>query len=53
MKASRTKQYVDGVMSNYALKSEIPTVTNDFTDNYKDKVDSLWEDYQDAITALG
>ena len=48
-----TKQYVDGVMSRYALKSEIPTVTNDFTDAYKDKVDSLWEDYQDALTALG
>ena len=48
-----TKQYVDGVMSRYALKSEIPTVTNDFTDGYKDKVDSLWEDYQDALTALG
>lgn len=40
-------------LTNYALKSEIPTVTNDFTDAYKDKVDSLWEDYQDAITALG
>ena len=40
-------------MSNYALKSEIPTVTNDFTDGYKDKVNSLWEDYQDALTALG
>lgn len=48
-----TKQYVDSAMSNYALKSEIPTVTNDFTDGYKDKVDSLWEDYQDALTALG
>lgn len=40
-------------LANYALKSEIPTVTNDFTDAYKDKVDTLWEDYQDAITALG
>jgi hypothetical protein len=40
-------------LANYALKSEIPTVTNDFTDAYKGKVDSLWEDYQDAITALG
>lgn len=40
-------------LADYALKSEIPTVTNDFTDDYKDKVDSLWEDYQDAITALG
>lgn len=40
-------------MSDYALKSEIPTVTNDFTNDYKNKVDSLWEDYQDAITALG
>lgn len=48
-----TKQYVDSAMSNYALKSEIPTVTNDFTNDYKDKVDSLWEDYQDALTALG
>lgn len=48
-----TKQYVDGVMSRYALKSEIPTVTNDFTNDYKNKVDSLWEDYQDALTALG
>lgn len=48
-----TKQYVDNAISNYALKSEIPTVTNDFTNDYKDKVDSLWEDYQDAITALG
>jgi len=45
-----TKKYVDGVMSRYALKSEIPTVTNDFTDGYKDKVDSLWEDYQTAST---
>ena len=33
--------------------NKIPTVTNDFTDDYKGKVDSLWEDYQDAITALG
>lgn len=40
-------------LENYALKSEIPTVTNDFTDDYKNKVDSLWDDYQDAITALG
>lgn len=48
-----TKQYVDSAMSNYALKSEIPTVTNDFTNDYKNKVDSLWEDYQDALTALG
>lgn len=40
-------------LTNYALKSEIPTVTNDFTDAYKNKVDSLWEDYQDALTALG
>lgn len=48
-----TKQYVDSAISNYALKSEIPTVTNDFTNDYKNKVDSLWEDYQDAITALG
>ena len=48
-----TKQYVDNAMSNYALKSEIPTVTNDFTDAYKNKIDSLWEDYQDALTALG
>lgn len=44
---------VYNAMSNYALKSEIPTVTNDFTDAYKNKVDSLWEDYQDALTALG
>ena len=40
-------------LADYALKSDIPTVTNDFTDDYKNKVDSLWEDYQDAITALG
>ena len=40
-------------MLNYALKSEIPTITNDFTNDYKNKVDSLWEDYQDALTALG
>ena len=40
-------------LADYALKSEIPTVTNDFTNDYKSKVDSLWEDYQDAITALG
>ena len=33
--------------------NKIPTVTNDSTDDYKNKVDSLWEDYQDAITALG
>ena len=44
---------INAIMSNYALKSEIPTVTNDFTNDYKNKVDSLWEDYQDAITALG
>ena len=44
---------VNNLLSNYALKSEIPTVTNDFTNDYKNKVDSLWEDYQDAITALG
>ena len=44
---------VYNVMSNYALKSEIPTITNDFTNDYKNKVDSLWEDYQDALTALG
>ena len=40
-------------LSDYALKSEIPTVTNDFTDAYKDKVDTLWSDYQSAIAALG
>jgi hypothetical protein len=40
-------------LADYALKSEIPTVTNDFTNAYKNKVDSLWEDYQSAITALG
>jgi len=40
-------------LSAYALKSEIPTVTNDFTDAYKGKVDSLWEDYRDALVALG
>ena len=31
----------------------IPTVTNDFTDAYKNKVDALWSDYQSAMTALG
>ena len=40
-------------LADYALKSEIPTVTNDFTNDYKSKVDSLWEDYQDALVALG
>jgi hypothetical protein len=40
-------------LADYALKSEIPTVTNDFTNAYKNKVDSLWEDYQDALVALG
>lgn len=40
-------------LSDYATKAEIPTVTNDFTNDYKSKVDSLWDDYQDAITALG
>ena len=40
-------------LSAYALKTEIPTVTNDFTDAYKNKVDALWEDYQSALTAMG
>jgi len=31
----------------------IPTVTNDFTDAYKAKVDTLWNDYSDALAALG
>ena len=33
--------------------SQVPTVTNDFTDAYKAKVDTLWEDYSDALAALG
>ena len=36
-----------------ADEDDIPTVTNDFTDEYKSKVDTLWDDYQSAITALG
>jgi hypothetical protein len=36
-----------------ADEEDIPTVTNDFTDAYKSKVDTLWSDYQSAITALG
>lgn len=36
-----------------ANPSSIPTVTNDFTDAYKNKVDALWDDYQSAIAALG
>ena len=40
-------------LADYATKAEIPTVTNDFTNDYKSKVDSLWEDYQDALVALG
>lgn len=33
--------------------ANIPTVTNDFTNAYKDKVDTLWSDYQSALTAMG
>lgn len=29
------------------------TVTADDTDAYKDKVDTLWDDYQSALTAMG
>lgn len=36
-----------------ANPSSIPTVTNDFTDAYKNKVDTLWSDYQSALTAMG
>jgi hypothetical protein len=36
-----------------ANPSDIPTVTNDFTDAYKNKVDALWSDYQSALTAMG
>lgn len=36
-----------------ASPSDIPTVTNDFTDAYKGKVDALWSDYQSALTAMG
>lgn len=36
-----------------ANPANIPTVTNDFTDAYKGKLDALWDDYQSAITALG
>ena len=43
---------IDG-NGNPKWDNKIPTVTNDFTDDYKNKVESLWEDYQDAITALG
>ena len=40
-------------LSEYALKSQIPIVTNDFTNEYKSQVDTLWNDYQSAIAALG
>jgi len=33
--------------------AQVPTVTNDFTDAYKAKVDALWDDYSDALAALG
>lgn len=33
--------------------AQVPTVTNDFTDEYKSKVDDLWDDYQSALTAMG
>ncbi len=36
-----------------ANPASIPTVTNDFTDAYKNKVDTLWSDYQSALTAMG
>lgn len=36
-----------------ANPSSIPTVTNDFTDAYKNKVDTLWTDYQSALAAMG
>lgn len=36
-----------------ANPSSIPTVTNDFTDAYKNKVDALWNDYQSALTTMG
>lgn len=36
-----------------ANPSSIPTVTNDFTDAYKNKVDTLWSDYQSALAAMG
>lgn len=36
-----------------ANPSSIPTITNDFTNAYKDKVDTLWSDYQSALTAMG
>ena len=36
-----------------ANPSSIPTVTNDFTDAYKGKVDTLWTDYQSALSAMG
>lgn len=45
------------VPNNMAIRindfTTIPTVTNDFTDAYKNKVDALWTDYQSAMTALG
>ena len=36
-----------------ANPASIPTVTNDFTDAYKNKVDTLWTDYQSALAAMG
>jgi hypothetical protein len=33
--------------------AQVPTVTNDFTNEYKSKVDDLWDDYQSALTAMG
>lgn len=36
-----------------ANPSSIPTVTNDFTNAYKDKIDTLWSDYQSALAAMG
>ena len=36
-----------------ANPSSIPTVTNDFTNEYKAKVDALWNDYQSALAAMG
>lgn len=36
-----------------ANPADIPVVTNDFTNAYKDRVDTLWGDYQSAVVALG
>jgi len=43
-----TKSGIMGVDSAWTV-----TPISDFTDAYKNKVDSLWTDYQSAFTAMG